>query len=221
MFQELIESLDFNSKITLFTNDNIFIDLDQSNLKNTLLNLKHTSIPTNFETIFIKLNNQKHNYKNTLSKFILISDFQGFNKETKEIVTNVNSSISLINVSPTQFRNISIDSVYLAKKSTDQIHLKVIISNTNTSNINASISLLNNDILIGKTTTPLLKNKTSEIEFSVPSQENFKGKLIIEDHNLQFDNTLFFNLNKPIKINVLSIGNSGSFFSQNLHERRL
>ena len=212
--QELIENIEINSKITLLTNDAVFIDLDQSNLKNTLLNLKSSPIPTNFESISLKLSSQIQSSKNTSSKIILISDFHEFKKIKKESVTNVTGPISLINVSPKQFSNISIDSVYLSKRSNDQIHLKAIINNTNTTNTNASISLLSGDILIGKTTTPLVENQSSEVEFSIPTQENFKGELIVEDNNLVFDNTLFFNLEKPKKTNILSIGNSAPFLAK-------
>jgi hypothetical protein len=212
--QELIENLEINRKLTLLTNDNIFIDLDPSSIKNTLLNLKYSSTIANFESIFLKLNKQKEHYKNTLIEFIFISDFHIIKYLKKENITNINTSISLINVSPKQFNNTFIDSIYLSKRNNDQILLKVIINNTNTTNTNTSISLLNNDILIGKTTTPLISNQISEVEFSIPSQETFKGKLILEDRNLQFDNTLFFNLEKPIKTNILSIGDSAPFLAK-------
>jgi hypothetical protein len=45
------------------------------------------------------------------------------------------------------------------------------------------------------------------IDFTIP-KENFHGYVTITENGLEYDNTLFFSISKPEKINVLSIGES-------------
>lgn len=212
--QGIIQNYNNNSEITLLTNNQVFRDLDQKELKNTLLNLQTATVNQNFEMVLFKINQEIKSYTNALSNIILISDFHEFKKLNKADVTNVNASISLINVAPKTFENIFIDSLYIAKKEFDKITLKVQINNTNTSKENCSVSLYDGEILIGKTTAPLSKNSISEVEFIIPNQENFNGKVSVIDEKLNFDNTLYFHLSKPKKIKVFSIGKSASFLTK-------
>ena len=213
-YQEIIENFSANSEITLLTNDQVFRDLDQKELKNTLLNLQTSTEKQSFEMIFFRINQEIKANTNTLSHAILISDFQHFKNINKANVTNVNTSILLINTAPSTFENIFIDSLYIAKKEFDKITLKAQISNTNSSKENYSVSLYNDAVLIGKTTTPLSKNSLSEVEFIIPNQENFNGKISVIDEKLSFDNSLFFHLSKPKKIKVFSVGKTTSFLAK-------
>ncbi len=212
--QEIIENLETDSKITLLTNDGIQKNIDQKELKNELLNLKYSSIFQNFETILMKIKQQILKGTNTSYNIILISDFQSNKKINKPIVTNVNTRISLINVAPKQFQNSILDSVYLSNKNNQEITLNVVLKNINTTNENVSISLFNNTNLIGKTTTPFEENTTTKVEFKILFQKNFLGRVVIDDENLMFDNTLFFSISKPEKIKIISIGKKSAFIQK-------
>lgn len=48
--------------------------------------------------------------------------------------------------------------------------------------------------------------------FTIPSENSFTGNITIEDTGLQYDNNLFFNLDKREKINVLSINEADDAF---------
>jgi len=212
--QEIIENSKNNTAVSLITNDKIFKNLDTKSLKNELLNLKYSSIKLDFSSILLKSNQLNTNKTNSLNNLILISDFQSINKLNKSDVTNVNSRISLIKLVPKEISNISIDSVYISKINNKEITLKVVVNNTNIDRDNVSISLYQNTILIGKTTTLLSKNRTSEVAFKIPNDRNFNGIISLEDPFLPFDNTLFFSISKPEKVNVISIGKNTQYLSK-------
>ncbi len=212
--QEIIENFNFTENISLITNDNIFKNLDAKSLKNELLNVQYSSLKQDFKTILIKAEQLKSTQTNTSTSFILISDFQEVIKINKIDVTNVNLPISLVKLIPTKNQNISVDSIFIADKNNQEITLKVVIKNTNVNSENTSISLFNDTKLIGKTTTLLLENSPSEVEFKIPFQENINGKIVLEDENLLFDNSLYFTIIKPEKINIISIGKNAAFLSK-------
>lgn len=49
------------------------------------------------------------------------------------------------------------------------------------------------------------EGKEKSINFTIP-KEDFNGYASIEDNALQYDNQLFFSISKPLKTNVISIG---------------
>jgi hypothetical protein len=212
--QDIIENSASTSDVSLITNDKIYKNLNSKDLKNELLNLQYSPNNQDFKTILLKSEQLKSNKTNALNNLLLISDFQINKSLNNQVVTNVNTSIKLINVVPENIQNISLDSIYVAVKNNKEITLKVQISTTNISSDNAVISLFEDSILIGKTSTPLTQNQPSTVEFKISSNKNFNGKLVIEDENLLFDNTLFFTINKPEKINVISIGKSALYLEK-------
>jgi hypothetical protein len=151
---------------------------------------------------------------NTLNSVILISDFQVFNEINIRSVTNVNSPIYCVNLTSKENFNTSIDSVFIKTKNNKEFVLKIQINNTNTTSENTTISLYNEEVLIGKTSSALSKNKLIEVEFSIPNQELLNGIIKISDENLTFDNVYFFTISKPEKINILSIGNDSKYLAK-------
>ncbi|MFK5879415.1 MAG: BatA domain-containing protein [Flavobacteriaceae bacterium] len=212
--QEIIENFIGSENITLITNDHTFTNIDVKSLKNELLDLSFSSTKLNYKSILLKAEQLKLNKTNSSINLVLISDFNDFTKNNLADVTNVNLSISLIELNSSEEKNSWVDSIYISNKNNQEITLKVKISNTNIDKENISLSLFNESILIGKATTLLSKNKTSEVEFKIPNQKNINGKISIEDENLPFDNTLFFSISNPEKINVISIGNNTSFLAK-------
>jgi len=212
--QEIIENFNETENITLFTNDLTFSKIDSKSLKNELIHLDYSSTKLGFKSLILKINQQKLNKTNSLTNIILISDFNAFTKNNISDVTNVNSSISMVSLNNSDEKNSWIDSVYISNKNNQEITLKVKIGNVNIEKKSIAVSLFKESILIGKATTPLLKNETSEIEFKIPNQKSFNGKISIEDENLPFDNTLYFSIINPKKIDVISIGKNSSFLSK-------
>jgi hypothetical protein len=212
--QDIIENSTSTSNVSLITNDKIYRDLNSKDLKTELLNIVYSSNNQDFKTILLKSEQLKSNKTNTLNNLMLISDFQSNLNINNQDVTNINASIKLVRVAPEKIQNISLDSIYIAVKNNNEITLKVNINTTNISSDNAVISLFDDSILIGKASTPLIQNQPSTVEFKISSTKKLNGKLVIDDENLLFDNTLFFTINESEKINIVSIGKSAPFLEK-------
>lgn len=212
--QEIINNIQQNTTYSFITNDHVFKNIDSKQLKNELIKTKYSSRKLNLNTVLLKIEQINLGEINTLNTVILISDFQVINKINTRGVTNVNSPIYCVNLTSKENFNTSIDSVFIKTKSNKELVLKVLINNTNTTSENTTISLYNEDVLIGKTSSVLSKNKLIEVEFSIPNQELLNGIIKISDENLTFDNAYFFTISKPEKINILSIGNDSKYLAK-------
>jgi len=212
--KEIIENLKESKNISLITNDRTFSNIDVKSLKNELINLNYSPINLDVKTVLLKFEQLKITKTNSSINLVLISDFNNFIENNISSVTNVNLPISIVNLNSSEEKNSWIDSIYISNKNNQEISLKVKISNVNLPKENVFVSLFNASNLIGKATTPLSKNNSSEVEFKIPTQKNINGKISIEDENLHFDNTLYFNISNPEKIDVISIGKNNAFLSK-------
>jgi len=203
-----------NSIISLITNDKSFENLAPKSLKNKLINLKYYPNKLNLNTVLLKIYNLKHRKSNTLGEIVLISDFQNININNKIDFTNVNSQISIVKLTPKKTINSYIDSISIDKKTSTEITIKVFIKSTQNSTLSIPISLYNNSVLIGKTTSKFNNSKSSTVKFTIPNSTTFNGKISLVDDALEFDNNFYFSISKPEKIKVLSIGNSSGFLSR-------
>lgn len=212
--QQIIENVKKNEILTLITNDKILKKISYNELKNELINIKYSPKKLDFKTLSLKINQLIQNTTKTINNIILISDFQNVNKINKLDVTNVNTTFSLIKTQNTTKENLSIDSLFISNKNIKEITLKILISNKNIENKSIPISLYNDENLISKKSISLVKNKSTTVEFKIPNQKKFNGKIEIQDSNLMFDNQLFFSIPKFKKINILSIGKSSNFLNK-------
>ncbi|GAB7257587.1 BatA domain-containing protein [Polaribacter sp. OB-PA-B3] len=207
--QEIIESSDNKSSYSLLTNTNFYENISSNELKNVLLKVEKTSKITDIKNVLLKLNLNNKNKTNTLNKNILISDFQNTYKNE---FTNVTQEISLIQLQSSKKNNISIDSVFINNKNSENFTVNVVINNSGVTQNNIPIAIFNKEILISKQTFPILENTKKTISFTVKNSLIFSGKITITfNDTFSFDNTYYFSLNNPQKTNILSIGNSANF----------
>lgn len=96
--------------------------------------------------------------------------------------------------------------------------MTVTIKNQGEAIKDVSVSLFNNDILLAKTSIDIVD--TAKTVFTLPVNEVINGKITISDTQLQFDNTLYFNLNKPAKINALSINSADDGFLSKVYSNK-
>jgi len=213
--QKIIKATEFSKgTFHLFTNAKNYLNLDAKSLKSTLLNLDYSPKKQLLNTVLLQINASNNNKSNTLYKNILLSDFQTFNFKNKPNFTNVNSAYILVKTLPKNNQNFFIDSVYIKNKTIDDILLNAVIKSNKKSKEKIAISLFNNSKLSGKATCKFEDSSTENVQFSIPNTNNFLGKLTINSDEIYFDNTFYFAINKPEKLNVLSIGNKASFLSK-------
>ena len=212
--QDIIENLDENDPITLFTNDQTFINTTIKAIKNDLIQLKHSPNQLSYEAAILKGEKSFSNDKSSLKNLVMISDFQ----QKKENVDFNNDSIvsyKLVQLKPENLNNAAIDTVFISNVDVNTIELTVGLKNQGNAIETLPVSLFNNNDLVAKTSVKI--SETAETIFTIPTEVSFNGKLVIEDSNLQYDNTLFFNINKREKIQVLSINEANDDFLRKLY----
>ncbi|MFL0352711.1 BatA domain-containing protein [Xanthomarina sp. GH4-25] len=200
--QDVMDNVDETETVTLFTNNQTFKNTTIGGIKNELLQLDYTPNQLNYDAVLLKAKNLFNNYSGNLKQLVLISDFQSkssrFNPTVDSLIT-----IHAVQLKPVNTNNLSIDSLYISNKTPLNIELTAVITNQGPELKNLSISLFNNSNLLARTAIDI--SETATTNFTLNTDEIILGKLVIEDVNLVFDNTLYFNINKPNKANVLVI----------------
>lgn len=212
---DLIKNLsNKKSNFTLITNNQIFNNVNITDIKNNIINIDYYPIKKELNTILLQIqslqNKKIKNHKNIL----LISDFQNTNIGLNTTNFDSLTTYSLAQTLPNNLKNIALDSVWVKDQNKDNIQIKAVIKSYQLAIENLSISLFINNKLFGKTTVNLDKNSQAEIEFSIPNTKNIQGKLSLNDNKLLFDNTLYFNITDKEKVNVLAIGDNSKFLSK-------
>ena len=212
--QDIISNVPEDENISLITNDNVYKNTTVKAIKNELLQLSYSSNSLSTQGALLKSKTLFNKQSNTLKNLIFISDFQE-DKANLNIQKDSLLNYHLVKLNPVNTSNISIDSVYIADKNATNIELKVILKNTGNPIENLPVSLFNNDNLIAKTSVTI--DKEASTTFSLSANDVVNGKITIEDANLQFDNTLFFNINSVTKVNVLSINSAEDSFLKRIY----
>lgn len=210
--QEVIENAPRNGIYSLLTNSNYFENIDYSSLKNELIATEKSCKTIKKRNILLKIEQNLKNKIKTLNDVILLSDFQ--NTYISEF-TNVTPNISAIQLQPSSFNNLSIDSVFISNQTNDNLNINVIVKNQGETKSKVPIAIFNNQKLISKQAFSIDKNTTKQIDYTVQNQTKFLGKIELSfSDTFSFDNIFYFSLNTSKKINVLAIGKNLNFLSK-------
>ena len=195
----------FNGDYTLITNDEVY-----KNPNNAFLEVDYTAEKGNLETVLLKSTSIFNKKPNHQKKLILISDFQkNIGASTVEIDNSIETS--LIQLKPIALENISIDSVYVAEKSALNYAVKVKVKSSELLGNKVSLALHNKEKLLGKHAVDFSEEKEQEIDFTIPKEEEINGIIKIQYEDVPFDNTYYFSIQSPEKINILSIGKKANY----------
>ncbi|EDP70704.1 hypothetical protein FBALC1_08093 [Flavobacteriales bacterium ALC-1] len=203
--QDIINTLPDDEVISLFTNDNTYKNTTVKALKNDLIQLTHSPSQLNYDAAFLKGKQLFSKDKAATKNLILVSDFQ---QNGNPLNFEIDSAFQLKLVQPKSnlVSNISIDSLYISNTTAETIDINVLLSNQSQPINNVSVSLFNDDVLLAKSAINI--NDKEETTFTVPNNTAINGKLVIDDANLQYDNTFYFNINSKPKIKVLAINDN-------------
>ncbi len=212
--QSLIKAVPEDAIFTLFTNEQVFRQVSIEAIQNQLLTLPYSLEQLTLEEIGLKGTSIFSDDPTAEKNLILLSDFQtSMAPVNNDSVPGVR--IHLVQMAPDQINNISIDSAYVSNNTLDNKEL--VTELTATDGIESvPVSLYNNDTLIAKTAANFDEDKKARVVFTLPGNELVNGKLEITDPSLTYDNSLYFNINKSEKINVLSIGNTSHDFAKRI-----
>ena len=214
--QDIITNVPEDENISIFTNNNMFKNTTIKAIKNDLLSLEYSPNQLTFEAVLLKSNTLLKNKTKTLNNTILVSDYQ-LNKFSLENNDHSVLNLNLVKLNAVNNNNISIDSLYITETTLTSTQLKVRFKNSGVAIDNLSVSLFNNTNLIAKTSVSI--DKETEAGFSLPLDKIINGKVTINDNNLQFDNTFYFNINKTSKVNVLSINSVNDAYLKRIYNK--
>ena len=212
--QDLINNIPEDENISLITNGHVYKNTTIKAIKNELLQLNYTSNSLTSQAAILKSKTFFSKQSNTLKNLVFISDFQG-NDTKLNIQDDSLLNYHFVKLKPVNTANISIDSAYISEKNATDSELKVILKNNGNPIENLPVSLFNNLNLIAKTSVTI--DQENSTTFSLSVNDVLNGKITIEDTGLQFDNTLFFNINRATKVNVLSINSADDSFLKRIY----
>ncbi|HNQ27168.1 MAG TPA: BatA domain-containing protein [Aquaticitalea sp.] len=198
--RDLMEHIDEDKPIYLFTNDITFGNTSLKAIKNDLIQLGYSQEQLSYGAMELKGKNAFSKNKESIKDFVIISDFQQ-KKESPSFENDNHINYKLVQLKPKKIENCAIDSVYITAMDTKNIELVVKVDKLGNSSETVPISLFDNETLIAKSAI----SEQGNVVFNIPSGTDFYGKLTIEDTGLQYDDTFYFNLNKREKIKILTI----------------
>ncbi|GGW25934.1 membrane protein [Arenibacter certesii] len=208
--QELLRSAPTTLSFSLFTNEQLFKDVNTDDIKKDLLSLTYTGNQMPFDQIYLKAKSLIKDPENPNNELILISDFQS-HAPSLALDSLKNANLHLVPARSKDLSNVAIDTVYIAEATPETLNLICELS-SNTNRENLPVSLYNDDKLIAKTSATFNEEHKSNIVFTLPVNEIINGKITISDSGLEYDNQLYFNIDKKEKINVLSVSEAPSQF---------
>ena len=214
--QDFIKYIPNEQRFTLFTNKQVYKDVEVKDIQNELLNLSVAAEQLAIAEIVLKANTYFSDNAASQKNLVIISDFQQRMGNPAAIDSTKNINISFIKPSNTILLNTAIDSVFIAERNNENIELVALLS-TNSEEETIPVSLFNKDKLIAKTAAKFDGTKNSEVRFTINTNEVILGKVAISDTGLDYDNQFYFNIDEKSKIKVLVIGNSSSDFLKRIY----
>ena len=214
--QDIINQENDAEELTILTNSEVYKNTTIKGIKNELLQLDYASNQLSYDAALLKAKKQFRPNSNSIKNLVFISDFQQKNNVFSPEV-DATFKINAVALKPVNTNNISIDSIYISKQTATQIELTVTLNSNGEVIENLPVSLLNNNQLIAKSSISFPDN--TQAVFTVNSDDLINGTLQIDDPHLQFDNRLFFSINRNSKINVLSINDTDDSFLRKIYAK--
>ncbi|MAN59780.1 MAG: hypothetical protein CMC08_08100 [Flavobacteriaceae bacterium] len=214
--QDFYENLNGVDQISWFTNDNTYAARTPADFKSEILKVAPTHRQLAWQEILLKANQLFSKNSETRKQLILFSDFQQRDK-FPSLPEDV--KVTAVTPRPVSFQNIAIDTAFISTKNASNLELNVRLRAQGEPLENVPVSLFKDDQLVAKTGVGFLEGETQKITFPIEKNIEFNGRITLDDPSLPFDNELFFQINEPSEINVLSISNADTAFLEKLFDQ--
>jgi hypothetical protein len=198
--EDLLEHTPENQNFSLLTNSESFWNTDIKSIRRDLQNLKYSASPFNLESAMAKIKSRKSVFNKDI---IVITDAVGLQESQLKSVSKDFNTYFIIPEAELK-NNVSIDSAYINQTLDNFYEVAVKLTAFGDDVKEIPIGLYNKEKLIAKTQATF-ETKSKTINFTIP-KEDFHGFASISDNSLNYDNTLYFSISNPEKINVLSVG---------------
>lgn len=206
--QDLVKSVPESAKFSLFTNTETFRNVDIKQLQNDLISLNTQANQLSLENVVRKANTLFSKDGATIKDLVIISDFQ-LRMGRLPLDTLGTIRMHAVPLRPLESSNVALDSIIIIEEGFSQ-SLEVFTTGLEEGQ-SVPLALYNDKRLIAKTSIASNGNRASTA-INLPAGEAIKGKLEITDNALDFDNTLFFNVDEKPKIKVLAISANNADF---------
>jgi hypothetical protein len=197
--EDLLEHTPETRNFSLITNSETFWDTDIKSIRKDLQNLKYSAAAFSLESAMAKIKARQSVYDKDI---IVITDAVGLSANQVKSVGDLNAYFIVPEAQ--QKNNISADSVYVSQVLDNFYEIAVKLSAYGDDFGDIPVALYNKEKLIAKTQVKF-DTKAKTINFTIP-KDDFHGYVSITDNSLDYDNTLYFSISKPQKINVTVIG---------------
>ncbi|AWI26388.1 vWA domain-containing protein [Flavobacterium pallidum] len=200
--EDLLEHVPENQTFSLLTNSETYWNTDIKSIQKDLQNLKYSATPFKLKQLMAKVKSRKSNFNKDI---VIISDAVGIqDKELKSIDKDFNTYFIVPKAE--QKNNMAVDSVFINQTLDKFYEIGVKISAYGTQEKETPIAVYDNNKLIAKTLIAM-DGAQKTMTFSIPKAD-FNGYVSIEDNGISYDNTLYFTISNPKKVNVISIGDA-------------
>ena len=214
--QDLFANASGTENIHWFTNTNQHKNASLEDFKNDVLSIPYTQEQLSASDVLLKATTLFSKNDGADKRLLYISDFQqqGSFPDIPEDI-----KLEIVQLQPVSPSNISIDSAYFVSKSGENAQLNVKLSKQGTSNTSVPVSLRKGANLVAKTAADFSANTATTLQFALENPSGFNGVLELSDTGLNYDNTLYFNINTPNKIKVLVINQGDASFLRRMFEQ--
>ncbi len=195
-------------KVTWFTNDKVHRDVTQKTFKAEMLQTNYSPNQLAPTQVLLKAAQLFSKKTSAEKRLIYVSDFQlkeGFPPIPEDI------KVSAVSLSPERKQNISIDTVFIKSKDASKITLEAKLTSQGTLEA-IPVSLFNKETLIAKTTADFSESASVTTTFQIDKDAPLDGRIIINDPNVSYDNTLYLSINQSNKVQVLAINQGDGAF---------
>jgi hypothetical protein len=215
--KEIVKAFQLNDRFQLLTNDFEGKHQRLLNADELIQAIDEVKISAASRPLQQVINRQQSIFTGTSNRFsYLISDFQRGFAGSSPIITDKNTTISLIKLKSNHLPNVAVDSVWLLSP-VHQINAseKVIVRLKNygdeeAKNIPVKLSINNQQKAISSLTITAGKTSTDTLSFSGLNLGWQKGEITIKDFPLTFDDGLNFSFKVNSDQKVLSINGANS-----------
>jgi len=213
--QDIISGFNETEKISVFTNNKNYKLTTIKDLKAELLALKYSQNQLDINTVILKGKTLFSDSKTSSKTLVLISDFQR-HEDSFKVPKDSLLRIVAVPLKPLNTANSFIENTALKPSLNSNYSLNVSGKTNLETTDSIPVTLYQNQQVVGKSI--LEKSKNFKTTFILPNTLEFKGKLSIDDSQISYDNTLYFNIPKAEKIAVLAINeSSNSSFLEKLY----